>query len=276
MLASRLTEDPDCRVAVIEGGPVDIDGRSVLTLRNWISLLGGELDYDYPTTEQPRGNSHILHSRARVLGGCSSHNTLICFKPCPSDWDEWERAGADGLGRRRHGPRTSASCATTSCPWPRRTGTPSRRTSSTPRRTRSTSRAIDDFNDQPFHEGAGFFYLAYHPETNKRSSASVAYLHPHIEAGDRPNLTLLLETWAYQLELDGHARAPACTSARRTATEHLRTAGREVLVCAGAVDTPRLLMLSGIGPRRTWRRSASPSRTTCRAWARTCSTTPSR
>ncbi|MEU9007062.1 GMC family oxidoreductase N-terminal domain-containing protein, partial [Streptomyces sp. NPDC048551] len=96
MIASRLTEDPDVTVAVIEGGPSDVDRPDVLTLRRWMGLLGGELDYDYPTTEQPRGNSHIRHSRARVLGGCSSHNTLIAFKPLPSDWDEWERAGAEG------------------------------------------------------------------------------------------------------------------------------------------------------------------------------------
>ena len=98
VIASRLTENPDVTVAVIEGGPSDVDRDDVLTLRRWMGLLGGELDYDYPTTEQPRGNSHIRHSRARVLGGCSSHNTLIAFKPLPSDWDEWEAAGAKGWG----------------------------------------------------------------------------------------------------------------------------------------------------------------------------------
>lgn len=69
VIASRLTEDPDVTVAVIEGGPSDIDREDVLTLRKWLGLLGGDLDYEYTTTEQPRGNSHILHSRAKVLGG---------------------------------------------------------------------------------------------------------------------------------------------------------------------------------------------------------------
>ncbi len=103
VIASRLTEDPGTTVTVIEGGPTDIDRDDVLTLRRWLGLLGGDLDYDYPTTEQPRGNSHIRHSRARVLGGCSSHNTLISFKPLPGDWDEWARERR-GLGRRRDGP----------------------------------------------------------------------------------------------------------------------------------------------------------------------------
>ena len=68
VLANRLTEDPNVSVAVIEGGPSDENEDRVLNLRRWLELLGSDLDYEYTTTEQPRGNSHILHSRARVLG----------------------------------------------------------------------------------------------------------------------------------------------------------------------------------------------------------------
>ncbi|MBW1596599.1 GMC family oxidoreductase [Streptomyces sp. JJ38] len=246
VIASRLTEDPDVSVAVIEGGPSDVDRPEVLTLRRWLGLLGGELDYDYPTTVQPRGNSHIRHSRAKVLGGCSSHNTLISFKPLPSDWDEWERAGATGwnagemdpyFGKLRNNivpvhekdrnaiARDWVEAAVTATGVPR----------------------VEGFNKAPFHEGAGFFDLAYHPEDNKRSSASVAYLHPHLAAGDRPKLELLLETWAYRLELDG-GRATGVHVRAKDGTETLLRARREVVVCAGAVDTPRLLLHSGIGP----------------------------
>ncbi|THA24880.1 oxidoreductase [Streptomyces sp. RKND-216] len=248
VIASRLTEDPAVRVAVIEGGPSDIDRPEVLTLRRWLGLLGGELDYDYPTTEQPRGNSHIRHSRARVLGGCSSHNTLISFKPLPSDWDEWEQAGAAGWNAAAMDPyfgklknnivavderdrnaiaRDFVESATAALDVPR----------------------VEGFNKGPFHEGAGFFDLAYHPEDNKRSSASVAYLHPHIRSGDRPNLDILLETWAYRLELDGD-RVTGVHVRGRDGVEQFVSAAREVLVCAGAVDTPRLLLHSGIGPAK--------------------------
>ena len=89
VLANRLTEDPNVSVAVIEGGPSDENEDRVLNLRRWLELLGSDLDYEYTTTEQPRGNSHILHSRARVLGGCSSHNTLISFLPFNADLDNW-------------------------------------------------------------------------------------------------------------------------------------------------------------------------------------------
>lgn len=247
VIASRLTQNPDVTVAVIEGGPSDIDRDDVLTLRRWLGLLGGDLDYGYTTTEQPRGNSHILHSRAKVLGGCSSHNTLISFKPLPGDWDEWAAAGAEGWDHKAMDPyfgklrnnivavdekdrnaiaRDFVDAAQTATGVPR----------------------VDGFNKAPFKDGVGFFDLAYHPENNKRSSASVAYLHPHMEAGDRPNLTLLLETWAYRLEMDG-TRARGVHVRTKDGEELLVEARREVVVCAGAVDTPRLLMHSGIGPK---------------------------
>lgn len=68
VLADRLSEDPNITVAVIEGGPSDHDKPQVLQLSEWLSLLGGPYDYQYKTTKQPRGNSHIMHSRAKVLG----------------------------------------------------------------------------------------------------------------------------------------------------------------------------------------------------------------
>lgn len=245
VIASRLSEDPDVTVAVIEGGPSDVGRDDVLTLRRWMGLLGGDLDYDYPTTEQPRGNSHIRHSRARVLGGCSSHNTLISFKPLPSDWDEWERAGAEGWGAvpmeayfarlknnivpvdekdRNAIARDFVDAAQTALGVPR----------------------VEGFNEKPFAEGVGFFDLAYHPEDNKRSSASVAYLHPVLD--ERPNLHIFLEAWAYRLELDG-IRAEGVHVRTKDGEELLVRARDEVVVCAGAVDSPRLLLHSGIGPR---------------------------
>ncbi|MEU4682458.1 GMC family oxidoreductase [Streptomyces xinghaiensis] len=247
VIASRLAEDPSVTVTLVEGGPSDIDRPDVLTLRRWLGLLGGELDYDYPTTEQPRGNSHIRHSRARVLGGCSSHNTLISFKPLPGDWDEWAGAGATGWDAAAMEPYFGKLRNNIVAVDEKDRNAIARDFVEAAREAAGVPR-VEGFNERPFHEGAGFFDLAYHPETNKRSSASVAYLHPHIEAGDRPNLRILLETWAYRLELDG-TRATGVHVRAADGTETLLRARREVLVCAGAVDTPRLLLHSGIGPR---------------------------
>ncbi|MFB7150329.1 GMC family oxidoreductase [Streptomyces virginiae] len=245
VIASRLTEDPDVTVAVIEGGPSDVDRPDVLTLRRWMGLLGGELDYDYPTTEQPRGNSNIRHSRARVLGGCSSHNTLISFKPLPSDWDEWEQAGAEGWHAAAMDPYFDKLLNNIVPVAEKDRNALARDFVDSAQNALGVPR-VEGFNRKPFHEGAGFFDLAYHPEDNKRSSASVAYLHPVMD--ERPNLRILLETWAHRLELDG-TRARGVRVRAADGTESLITARREVLVCAGAVDTPRLLLHSGIGPR---------------------------
>ncbi|NJQ05072.1 GMC family oxidoreductase [Streptomyces lonarensis] len=248
VIASRLAEDPDLTVALIEGGPSDVDRPEVLTLRRWQGLLGGELDYDYPTVAQPRGNSLIRHSRARVLGGCSSHNTLISFRPLPSDWEEWVAAGAEGWGaaamdpyfdrlRNRITPVGEADRNAVARDFVTAAG----EALGVPH--------VEGFNAAPFVEGAGFFDLAYHPETNQRSSASAAYLHPHLAAGDRPGLRLFLETRALRLEVDADGRATGVRVRGADGATAVLGARREVVVCAGAVDTPRLLLLSGIGPR---------------------------
>src|SRR5215510_14274873 len=103
VVAARLSEDPSRQVCLIEAGPSDLAYDEVLKLRRWLELLGGPLDYGYRSTVQPNGNSHIVHSRARVLGGCSSHNMMIWFKPLPGDWNDWERRGSQRLGRRVDG-----------------------------------------------------------------------------------------------------------------------------------------------------------------------------
>ncbi|WP_181860823.1 GMC family oxidoreductase [Streptomyces diacarni] len=244
VLAARLTEDPDCRVCVIEGGPSDVGDENVLRLRNWINLLETDYDYGYTTTEQPRGNSHIVHSRARVLGGCSSHNTLISFLPFPQDLDEWVAQGCAGwdpvtILPYRH------RLKNTIVPVGEEDRNPIARDFVTAAAEALHVPVIEDFNRAPFPEGAGFFSLAYDPATNKRSSASVAYLHPVM---DRPNLTLKLCTWAYKLESDAAGRLTRVAVRYEDGSTGTVHAERELLLCAGAIDTPRLLLLSGIGP----------------------------
>ncbi|MFE0677684.1 GMC family oxidoreductase [Streptomyces sp. NPDC058867] len=250
VLAARLSEDPDCRVCVVEGGPSDVGDDRILRLRNWINLLGSEFDYGYTTVEQPRGNSHILHSRARVLGGCSSHNTLISFLPLPEDLDDWVARGCDGWD-----PATVLAyrdrLRTNIVPVAEADRNPIAKDFVTAAAGALGVPVIEDFNAQPFSEGTGFFSLAYQPEGNLRSSASVAYLHPVL---DRPNLTVRLETWAHRLLPDDAGRLTRVAVRGADGGDAVLRAERELLLCAGAVDTPRLLMLSGIGPAEDLRR----------------------
>ncbi|TWP48171.1 oxidoreductase [Lentzea tibetensis] len=234
VLAARLSEDPDVSVAVIEGGPSDLGDERVLDLRNWINLLGSELDYDYPTVEQPRGNSHIRHSRARVLGGCSSHNTLISFVPFPQDFDEWG-AGWDWDTIGPYYDRVQLNII----PVAEKDRNPIALDFVTSAKQALDVSEVDDFNAKPFEDGVGFFSIAYHPENdNRRSSASTAYIHPNL---DRPNLTLLLETWVSRIVVSNGRATGVVTD------KGVVSARKEVLLCAGAIDTPRLMMLSGIG-----------------------------
>lgn len=112
---------------------------------------------------------------------------------------------------------------------------------------------ITDFNhtireEGGFKEGVGFFSVAYNPEDGKRSSASVAYIHPMLSGTEKkPNLTILIEAWVSKLNItSGHAESINLTlKSGHTVT---LSASTEIILCAGAVDTPRLLLHSGIGP----------------------------
>ncbi|ORY77649.1 hypothetical protein BCR35DRAFT_305430 [Leucosporidium creatinivorum] len=282
VLADRLSADPNITVAVIEGGPSDHDIPQVLQLADWLSLLGGEYDYQYPTTEQPRGNSHILHSRAKVLGGCSSHNTLICFRPFPEDCDDWVKAGATGWdseSMQHYGDRIKCKIAPvhtkdrnpimadwiSSCTAA--TGVPVIGDFDSWSRVRGEGvgfTVVDNVVDgkpapppttggkgrgKAFSEGVGWLSIAYTPEDGKRQSASVAYVHPIM--GKRKNLHLYLETWVNKLELSADGKTVVgVRMTSKDGKEFVLKAKHEVLLAAGAVDTPRLMLLSGIGPKK--------------------------
>ncbi|PWY72531.1 glucose-methanol-choline oxidoreductase [Aspergillus sclerotioniger CBS 115572] len=254
VIASRLAEYlPNKRILIIEGGPSDYMDDRVLNLREWLNLLGGELDYDYPTTEQPMGNSHIRHSRAKVLGGCSSHNTLISFRPFEYDCKRWEQAGCTGwsfetftrvLDNLRntiqpvHGRHRNQLCKD----W-----------------VQACSSAmnipiIPDFNKEirskgELTEGVGFFSVSYNPDDGRRSSASVAYIHPILRGEEkRPNLTILTNAWVSRVNISGDI-VTGVDVTLQSGDKHTLRAKKETILCAGAVDTPRLMMLSGLGPR---------------------------
>ncbi|TGZ81287.1 alcohol oxidase [Ascodesmis nigricans] len=260
VIGARLAEYlPEKKVLIIEAGPSDYNDKRVLDLKEWLSLLGGELDYDYPTTEQPNGNSHIRHSRAKVLGGCSSHNTLISYRPFKRDIDEWVSLGAEGWDFE-----TVTRCLdqlrnTIQPVCPKR-----HRNKLVQDWVKSASRAlgvpvIEDFNktlrkDGGFASGTGFFSVSYNPETGERSSASVAYLHPIISGEEhRPNLTILVETWVSKLNLttspSGEKSAHSITITLKSGETRQLSARSEIILCGGAIDTPKLLLHSGIGPK---------------------------
>lgn len=254
VIAARLAEYlPHKRTLLIEAGPSDFMDDRVLNLREWLKLLGGELDFDYGTTEQPNGNSYIRHSRAKVLGGCSSHNTLISFRPFEYDLKIWESMGATGwtfndftrvLDKLRntiqpvHAKHRNQLCVD----W-----------------VDSCSKAMDmpiipDFNEEITHtgslkKGVGFFSVSYNPDDGRRSSASVAYIHPILRGEEnRPNLTVLTNAWVSKINIRGDV-VTGVDLKLQDGSARTVTARKETILTAGAVDTPRLMLLSGLGPK---------------------------
>ena len=96
VVAARLSEDPSVTVCLLEAGPSDVDDPQILRLEDWMYLLDSGYDWDYPIEPQARGNSFMRHARAKVLGGCSSHNSCIAFWTPKEDLDEWAAIGNEG------------------------------------------------------------------------------------------------------------------------------------------------------------------------------------
>lgn len=234
VVAARLAQNLARRVLLVEGGPSDEGDKKILTLARWQELLGTELDYDYAIEPQVRGNDRIRHSRGKMLGGCSSHNSAIAFVPPAVDFDRWVTEGADGWSARevaRYFDRL--------------------RTKVDLEKSDSNNACVEAFLEsceaagyprsdfeQPFDGGAGWFFLNKHG--TRRSSASVAYLHPLAEQSE--NLHILTNTRVTRVLIEGGRTVGIDTDAGRAWTTG------EVVLCAGAFDTPKLLLLSGIGP----------------------------
>jgi choline oxidase len=234
--AVRLAEAAAGTVCLIEAGPAGDRDPRILNYRTWVRLLGTEYDYDYPIAPQERGNSHIRHSRARVLGGCSSHNSVIAIGSPDYDMRLWERLGAAGWGPEGTRPYFARVFERVHIEIP-----PPVNECARAFRAAAAEAGYPEVNLRApeFREGAAWLPLNVHGET--RQSSAVAYLFP-LEA--RPaNLTVLTETRVARVLLDDHGDATGVETDRG-----LIRARREVILSAGAFDTPRLLLLSGIGP----------------------------
>ncbi|KAH6628975.1 choline dehydrogenase [Boeremia exigua] len=252
VVASRLAEYlPDKQILIIEGGPSDHGDLRILDLSKIVELWGGEFDYNYTSVEQPFGNSSILHSRAKVLGGCSSHNGGISFYPFEYDTQRWERMGAKGwtfaqMIRLIRKARVTVNKVMLQYQSPVEVALIDAcvKAFNIPR--------VESFNDDIIKRGhtgesAGFIEITYDPETGYRSSASTAYIHPILDGKEpRSNLTILTDAWVHHINVyDDVARS---VDVRLKSGQEITVCARkEIVLSAGSFDTPRLLMLSGIG-----------------------------
>lgn len=251
VVAARLSEDPHVTVGLLELGPSDAGEPRALYIRRWSEMLEGEYDLDYGSVPQPRGNSHIRQARAAILGGCSAHNTMIALRPPRADFDDWAARGAagwDAASMDGYFGRLAINIVPVAA---------GHRNPYLADVIKAAAAALgipvrEDWNREQYADGTGFLPIGYYPETGMRSSSSVAYLHPLV--GTRRNLDLVTRTRVLRVVVDGSRRATGVEVRLADGSAAAVSARREVILCCGAIDTPRLLLLSGIGPAAQLRR----------------------
>jgi choline dehydrogenase len=250
VLAARLSEDPDVSVLLLEAGPEDTKPELAVPPA-WPALWGTEVDYSYNTVEQA-GTDGLVHNwpRGKTLGGSSSINAMVYLRGNPADFDHWAKSGCPGweyesvLPYFKKMETVSGGGPFRGTEGPMRPATSAQPNPLSPVFVEAAREAgfpvTDDFNGE-HAEGAGFHDLSI--TEGARQSTAVAYLHP-VES--RPNLTVSTDSRARRLLFDG----TTCTGVEydRGGAVTTAVASREVIVSAGAVDSPRLLLLSGVGP----------------------------
>lgn len=257
VLAARLSEDPECRVALIEAGGPDT-AEEIHVPAAFAQLLKGDVDWDLDTDPEPGLlGRRVYLPRGRVFGGCSSTNAMIYIRGNRADYDGWAANGATGWSydevlpyfrKAEDNERGADEFHGAGGPLTVSDGRSEHPLASDFVRAAEQAglKRNDDFNGAT-QLGVGRYQLTQ--RDGLRCSAAVAYLHPAL---DRPNLTVLPATRALRvLTEDGRATgvevAPYGSGSGAGSVGTIR-AGREVVLSAGAYESPKLLMLSGIGP----------------------------
>ncbi|MBD0427837.1 GMC family oxidoreductase [Aquisalinus flavus] len=253
VMASRLSEDPSVSVCLLEAGGRDRD------LRIHVPGMLGDLlgsrssNWNYHTAPQANlDNRRLYWPRGKVLGGSSAINAMCYSRGDLGDYDDWEDAGAEGWSAMDalHWFKRSEDYSAGADQW-HGAGGPlgvAKVTRGHPATehfvmagTQAGLRRIDDFHAGN-RDGVGVFDTT--TRAGRRCSAYTAYLGP--SERERSNLTILSHALVRRILFDG-TRAQG-VDAMGGGEARLLVARREVILSAGAINTPQLLMLSGIGP----------------------------
>lgn len=250
VLAARLSDDRNVRVALLEAGPMDVASEIQIPAA-FPQLFKSDLDWDYSSEPEPAlGGRRLYLPRGKVLGGSSSINTMIYIRGNRADYDDWAAGGATGWSyedllpyfiKAEANERGASRFHGANGPLSVQEGR-----SQHPLTDRTIDAFVqaglarnDDFNGES-QLGAGRFQVTQ--KNGVRCSAAAAYLRP---IRGRRNLDVITEVTALRVVLE-RSRAVGIELQHRGKV-HVIRADREVILSAGAYNSPKLLMLSGIG-----------------------------
>ncbi|KZT60496.1 GMC oxidoreductase [Calocera cornea HHB12733] len=265
VLANRLSEDGKHRVLLVEAGVSNEKETFTKIPATWPKNITSPIDWQYYTAPQENLDGRKLSfPRGKVLGGSSSINALMYHHGAPSDYDAWENEGAPGWGYKEisrylkkaehhtpHAKHGDAAHRGTDGPFHTGFHWPSPIVDPWIKSFESLGVPYTpDLNTPKGTMGATTFSTFVDPKGH-RSSGATAYLTPDVLA--RPNLTVLVTTRCTRVLLDG-TRAVGVELADENKHENTRkvyVSGKgEIILSAGAINTPQLLMLSGLGPKK--------------------------
>jgi choline dehydrogenase len=251
-VAARLAEDPSRKVLLIEAGGADIERPALTSPHTWGANCGPDVNWGYQTTPQRNAYNRVFDwPRGKVLGGSSGINAMIWVWGHQADFDGWAKAGNEGWDYASVKPVFQSIETST------RARPDAGRGTSGPMHVGAMSR-VNPLNEAffescrqaghmvhadvngPVREGAGLMDLSV--KNDKRFSVAHGYLLPNLR---RENFTLLTGATVEKLLFDG----TRCTGVRLRVDGQLRDvrADAETILSAGALDSPRLLLQSGIG-----------------------------
>ena len=252
VMAARLSEMPDVKVLLLEAGPSDRNPYIHMPC-GFFKMTGGPLTWGYKTAPaRHAGRRQMVYPQARVLGGGSSINAQVYTRGAPEDYDNWAKEDGcagwswsalkpyfvksednDRLNGDMHGKGGPLGVSTLR--------EPNVMTKAFVEGAREFGMPLNpDFNSG-HQEGANVYQMTI--RGGRRCSVAVGYLRPALK---RSNLTVKTDAFITRLVI-GKGRVTG-VAIIENGRENIITAERDVVLAAGAIGSPKLLMLSGIGP----------------------------
>jgi choline dehydrogenase len=264
VIANRLSEDPSIRVLLLEAGGPD-NSNHIHDPAGFVKLMGSEFDWKYQSEVEPGlAGRRIMLNRGKTLGGTSATNAMIFIRGHKLDFDHWNYLGNEGWSYDEVLPyfKRSEDSDTGANQFRGAGGPVSVRNSTSYDQPSSAASAFVqagvelgfrggpkwDFNIDAAEESTGHYQFSI-TRDGRRCSTAVAYLNPIL---DRNNLTVWTGAHVSRLAIEG--TRVVGVEVTRGGQRQLVRCQREVVLSAGAFDSPKLLMISGIGPADELRR----------------------